>query len=133
MPTPEFPDDGVLWRGWDDDTLRIIDEKNQPVLLFVRDTDPFVWPFLRETFKAMPKNAKFCALMSERCTALYTEIETLPEELKLLGAGSRYHIAILSPRGLTPIATIDPTGGGKPAEIVERIVAFLERVLETWG
>jgi hypothetical protein len=133
MATPEFPDDGVLWRGWDDETFRIIDEKKQPILLFVRDTDPFVWPFLRETFKAMPKNAKFCVLMNERCTALYTEIETLPEELKQLGAGSRYHIAILSPYGLTPIVTVDPTGGGKPAEIVERIVVLLERVLEAWG
>jgi hypothetical protein len=132
MPTPEFPDDGVLWRGWDDETLRIIHEKQQPVLLFVKDTDPLVWPFLRETFKAMPKNAKLRALMHERCTALYVEVETLPEELKLLGAGTRYHIAILSPSGLTPMVTIDPTGGGKPAEIVERIAVVLERVLEAW-
>ncbi|MGO9397129.1 MAG: hypothetical protein ACLP19_04690 [Xanthobacteraceae bacterium] len=132
IPTPEFPAAGVLWRGWDDETLRIIDEKHQPVLLFVRDTDPLVWPFLRETFHAMPKNAKLCALVHERCTALYTEVETLPEELKLLGAGTRYHIAILSPYGLTPIVTIDPTGGGRPAEIVERIVALLERMLEAW-
>ena len=54
----DFPDKGILWRGWDDDTLRIIQEKNRPVLLFVADTDPFVWPFLREIFKAMPANAR---------------------------------------------------------------------------
>jgi len=42
----EFPDKGILWRDWNDDTLRIIQEKNRPVLLFVADPDPFVWPFL---------------------------------------------------------------------------------------
>jgi hypothetical protein len=38
----EFPDKGILWRDWNDDTLRIIQEKNRPVLLFVADPDPFV-------------------------------------------------------------------------------------------
>ncbi|MGD0024989.1 MAG: hypothetical protein ABSC37_10265 [Xanthobacteraceae bacterium] len=131
MPTPEFPDEGILWRGWNDETLRIINEKQNPVLLFVVSADPAVWPFLREIFKEMPKNAKLRDLLHEHCTALYTEAETLPEELKALGAGSRYYIAILSPYGLTPLITIDPTGG-KPAEIVERIVVLLQRVLEAW-
>jgi len=131
MSTPEFPDRGILWRGWDEETLRIIDEKQQPVLLFVADTDPFVWPFLRETFKEMPNNAKLRDLLHARCPALYLEVGKLPEELKQLGAGSRYHIAILSPYGLTPLVTIDPAGG-KPAEIVERITLILERILENW-
>ena len=131
MSTPEFPDQGILWRGWEDETLRIINDKQQPILLFVRDVDPLIWPFLRETFKAMPKSAKLRDLLHERCVALYLEAEKLPEELQLLGAGSRYHIAILSPYGLTPLVTIDPKGG-KPAEVVERIVLVLERVLENW-
>ena len=131
MSTPEFPDRGILWRGWEDETLRIIDEKQQPVLLFIRDADPFVWPFLRETFKAMPKNAKLRDLLNTHCLALYLDAEKLPEELKLLGAGSRYHIAILSPYGLTPLVTFDPIGGN-PAEIVERITLTLERILENW-
>jgi hypothetical protein len=131
MTTPEFPDEGILWRGWNDDTLSIINEKQNPVLLFVRNTDPFVWPLLRDTFKEMPKSTKLRDLLHERCVAMYTEMETLPEELKVLGAGSRYNIAILSPAGLTPLITIDPTGG-KPAETVERIAVVLERILETW-
>jgi hypothetical protein len=129
--SPEFPDRGILWRGWEDETLRIINEKQQPVLLFVADTDPFVWPFLRETFKAMPNNIKLRDLLHARCLALYIEADKFPEELKLLGAGSRCHIAILSPYGLTPLMTIDPMGG-KPTEIVERIVLVLERILENW-
>lgn len=131
MAEPGFPDDGILWRGWNDDTLRIIHERPNPVLLFVRNTDPAVWPFLRETFREMPKNAKLRELLHERCTALYTEAETLPHELKALGAGDRYDIAILSPYGLTPLVTIDPTGG-KPGEIVERIAVLLERLCEAW-
>jgi hypothetical protein len=131
MPTSEFPDKGILWRVWDDETQRIINEKQQPVLLFVRNADPVVWPFLRELFKAMPKNDKLRTLLHDRCIALYTEVETLPEELKLLGAGSRYHVAILSPYGLTPMITIDVVSGNS-AEIVDRIVVLLERVLEEW-
>lgn len=52
MPKPEFPDEGILWRGWNDETLRIINEKQNPVLLFVVNADPVVWPFLREIFKS---------------------------------------------------------------------------------
>ena len=131
MPTPEFPDRGILWLRWNDDTPRIINEKQLPVLLFVANPDPPVWPFLRETFKELPKNAKLRDLLHERCPALYIEAKELPEELKLLGAGSRYNIAILSPSGLTPLITIDPLAG-TPAEIVDRIVAILERVLAAW-
>ena len=131
MPIPEFPDRGILWLVWNDETLRIINEKQNPVLLFVRDTDPIVWPFLRDLFKELPKNVKLRDLLHERCIALYTEVETLPEEQKALGAGSRYHVAILSPAGLTPLFTIDPKGG-KPAEIAEHIAVALERILQAW-
>jgi hypothetical protein len=131
MATPEFPDRGILWLLWNDETQRVIAEKQNPVLLFVRDTDPLVWPFLRELFKEMPKNDRLRTLLHERCCPLYTEVETLTEALKALGAGSRYHLAILSPNGLTPMITIDPAGG-KPAEIVAHIVGLLERVLAAW-
>jgi hypothetical protein len=63
---------------------------------------------------------------------LYIETDALPEELKELGAGSRYHIAILSPYGLTTIVTIDPVSG-KPAEVVNEIVLILEQLLTVWG
>ena len=63
--------------------------------------------------------------------ALYIEADAVPEELKALGAGSGYHIAVLSPYGLTPLVTIDPVGGN-PSEVVNEIVVILERLLEMW-
>ena len=52
------PDEGILWRGWDEATLGFIAEKSRPVFLFVADRDPTIAPFLRELFRAMPRNAK---------------------------------------------------------------------------
>jgi hypothetical protein len=127
----EFPDKGILWRGWDDATLGIINEKQRPVLLFVADPDPVVWPFLRDIFKEMPANARLRTLLHESYLALYLEANALPEDLEALGAGSRYHIAILSPSGLTPMITIDPMGG-TPVEVVNEIVSILERLLAVW-
>jgi hypothetical protein len=103
----EFPDKGILWRGWSDDTLRIIREKNRPVLLFVADADPFVWPFLREIFKAMPANAKLRDLLSDFYPAMFIEADSIPPDLKAFGAGSYFHIAVLSPYGLTPLVKIE--------------------------
>src|SRR5712692_7851144 len=103
----DFPDQGILWRGWDDETLRIIADKQRPVLLFVADPDPFVWPFLREIFKAMPANARLRDLLSDFYLAMYIEADSIPPDLKALGAGSNYHIAVLSPHGLTPMVTIE--------------------------
>jgi hypothetical protein len=48
-----------------------------------------------------------------------------------VGAGSRYHIAILSPFGLTPMITIDAVRGN-PARVVDEIVSVLERLLDAW-
>jgi len=131
MPAPELPDDGILWRGWSDETLRLIAERDKPVLLFVANPEPTVWPFLRETFKAMPKNAKLRQLLHDGCPALFLKADELPEELSSLGAGSRYQIAILSPSGLTPMVTVDPVSGN-PDAVVDEIAAVLERVLKTW-
>ena len=75
MTEKEFPDKGILWRGWNDDTLRIIQEKNRPVLLFVADTDPFVWPFLREIFKAMPANARLRQLLNDFYPAMFIKAD----------------------------------------------------------
>jgi hypothetical protein len=131
VTAPEFPVDGILWRGWDDETLRIINERDKPVLLFVANPDPMVWPFLREIFKAMPKNEKLRQLLHDGCPALFIKAADLPEQLTMLGAGSRYQIAILSPYGLTPLAAIDPMAG-KPVDVVDQIVAVLERILAAW-
>lgn len=130
-PTAEFPEQGILWRGWNEETLGIIAEKNWPVLLFVADPDPVVWPFLREIFKAMPANARLRALLSESFPALFIKADEVPEELKDLGAGSRYHIAVLSPSGLTPLVTVNPVNGD-PAAVVSEIVRILERLADAW-
>ena len=131
VTVPEFPDDGIQWRGWDDDTLRLIAERDKPVLLFVANSDPSVWPFLRETFKAMPKNDKLRQLLHDGCPALFLKADELPGELSSLGAGGRYNIAVLSPSGLTPMVTIDPIAGN-PADVVDHIVAVLERIMAAW-
>jgi len=118
------------WRGWGDETLRIIQEKNRPVLLFVADTDPFVRPFLREIFKAMPANARLRQLLNDVYPALFIEADSVPPDLKALGAGSNYHVAVLSPCGLTPIVTIEVQRG--PEEVVSAIVEILERLVDVW-
>ena len=59
---------------------------------------------------------------------MFIEVDSIPPDLKALGAGSNYHIAVLSPHGLTPMVTIDPVSG-KPAEVVSRIVLILERII----
>jgi hypothetical protein len=127
----EFPDKGILWRGWDDTTLSIINDKQLPVLLFVADADPLVWPFLREILREMPANARLRSLLHESCPALFIKADELPEELSALGAGSRYHIAILSPHGLTPLVTIDPMRG-TPTAVVDDIALVLERLVAAW-
>jgi hypothetical protein len=131
MSTLEFSEKGILWRGWNDETLGIINQKQKPILLFVADFDPFFWPFLREIFREMPKSTKLRNLLHEFYPALLIKADELPEELKALGAGSSYHIAVLSPSGLTPLVTFDPIKG-KPSGVVSEIVATLERLQETW-
>jgi len=62
---------------------------------------------------------------------LLIKADAMPEELEVLGAGSRYHIAVLSPYGLTPMVVIDPARG-TPADIIGEIVAVLERLIDAW-
>jgi hypothetical protein len=131
MSEREFPDGGILWRGWNKETVAIIKERDKPVLLFVADPDPLAFPFLREIFREMPKNARLRALLHETYVALYIEAAALPEELKLPGAGTDYHLAILSPYGMTPLVVFNVVTG-KPAELVAEIVLVLERLLEAW-
>jgi hypothetical protein len=131
MSAPEFPEQGILWRGWSAETLQIINERRKPVLLFVADLDPTIWPFLREIFKEMPGNAKLRSLLHEVYPALYIKADELPGELEFPGAGSRYHIAVLSPYGLTPMVTFNAVTG-RPAELVAEIAAVLERLQQAW-
>ena len=127
----DFPGEGILWRGWDEASLRFFADKDWPVLVFVADSDPLVWPFLRELFRAMPKNAKLRDLLHEHFPALLIKGDAVPRELAMLGAGSSYHVAVLSPSGFTPMVTIDFVSGN-PDDVVEHIVRILEQLVEAW-
>src|SRR3990170_6735605 len=87
MSASQFPEQGILWRGWSEETLRAIEDKKWPVLLFVADPDPMVWPFLRGIFNEMPANAKLRALLHEFFLALFIKADALPEHLEVLGGG----------------------------------------------
>ena len=54
-------------------------------------------PSIAETLKAIPANARLREWLHELYTPLYIEASALPEDLKAFGAGSRYHVAVLSP------------------------------------
>jgi hypothetical protein len=131
MSEPRFPEQGILWLRWCDETLNAIAARKRPVLVVVADRDPMVSPFLREIFEAMPADARLRALLHESVLPLLIEADGIPVQLEDFGAGTRYHIAILSPYGLTPMATFDPIGRD-PERVVDDIVEALDRVNEGW-
>ncbi|MFI5337209.1 MAG: hypothetical protein ACHQ5A_10525 [Opitutales bacterium] len=124
---PKFPQDGILWHHWNEVTQKKIAERNRPVLLFVTNPDGTILPFLQAVLAAMPRDAKLREMLHDYYIALMIPVGELPEYFRDLGAGSRYHIAILSPAGLTPLATINPVSGN-PAEIVTTITKVLEKL-----
>lgn len=129
---PDFPDKGILWLRWDAATLDFIAEKNRPVFLFVGDSDPVIAPFLRALLRAMPKNAKLRSLLHDQFPALFIEANApVPEELAMLGARETFHVAVLSPAGLTPLWTINPVHGNTE-ELVDWIAQGLERLVGIW-
>jgi hypothetical protein len=130
---PEFksPKDGILWRSYDD-TITILNEKTRPVLAFVMDYDGTRWPFLREILRAMPKNEKLRNLLDGPCVAMLLKADSMPEYMAALGAGRDYHIAILSPAGLTPLEIFNYVTG-KPETLVEKIASDLEAIASLWA
>jgi hypothetical protein len=129
---PHFSESGILWRRWNAATAREIADRGRPLLLFVADPLHPLWLFLRAIFAAMPANARLRALLDGEFLGLYLEASEIPEEIGVFGAGSRYHIAILSPHGFNALVTFDPVAGD-PARLVGEIVLVLERLLETYG
>lgn len=131
---PRFPEDGILWRRWNEATLREIAEKDRPVVLFTPPGDPlsYAWPFARAVFAALPANARLRDLLRDEFLALYVESGELPEELSAFGAGSAYCLAILSPSGLTPLVTFE-IATGDPTRLVSELVLVLERLLASWS
>ena len=131
MSAVPFPDKGILWRGLNDDTRAEIAQRKQPVLLFVLDRHPAVWPRLKQILEGLPANAKLRELLRRSFPALVIEADDLPEELKAFGAGTSYQIAVLSPSGLTPMVTIDPMKG-TAGDVISEIVCILERLVSVW-
>lgn len=63
--------------------------------------------------------------------APYLEAGAIPLLLADFGAGTRYHIAILSPDGLTPMVVFEPMRGDAAA-IAAEIAAVFEQLLSAW-
>ena len=131
----EFPDSGILWRGWNEETLRLIGQRERAGLLFVADPDPLVWPFLRETFKAMPGNARLRELLHEFYTPLYIEARALPDDLpsligsrlRRLGVGEELigaELAAMTPVVVAP--TVDRSVMGTVVDFAKNIPYCLE-------
>lgn len=119
-------EDGILWRSFED-TKQLLEERTRPVLMFVKDHGPRDWPFLREILRAMPRNDKLRGLLNGPCVPMLLEADALPEYMATLGAGHSYHIAVLSPAGLTTMARFDHTTGD-PNALVSVIAGVLERL-----
>ena len=75
-------------------------------------------------------NARLRELLREFYTPLFIEAHALPDDLKALGAGSRYHVAVLSPYGLTPMVWVNVLR--PPDEVIAAIVDTLERMQDAW-
>ena len=135
MVTPpeltDFPNAGIVWKKWNAETEAELAKRERPILLFVADPDPMVFPFLRGIFNAMPANARLRELLHDEFPGLYVEADAIPAALADFGAGRQYHIAVLSPYGLNPLVVFDPLRGDATAVVAE-IVAVLERLLPAW-
>ena len=131
MPEFEFPKEGILWRSYED-TIILLNERTRPVLAFVLDYDGTCWPFLREILRAMPKNEKLRHLLGGPCAAMLIKADSMPEYMAALGAGSDYHIAILSPAGLTAMEIFNYETSN-PEALVEKIAGRLEVIAPLWA
>ena len=131
MSKPSFPDDGIVWHSWCEETLKLIAARDRPVLLVVLDPDPTVGPFVRGLMEAAPKHARLRELLHKDYMGLFVPVDALPQELSLFGAGGHYHVGILSPVGFNPMMTFPVQTCGS-TEVLEQIVVALERLLETW-
>jgi len=123
--------DGIVWRTYEQ-TLELLREKRRPVFAFVLDDDGTRWPFLREIFKTLPEHAELRDVLNGPCLPLLLKADALPPYLKELGAGQSYHIAILSPAGLTPLAIFDHVTGD-PKSLATNIADCLEKVSRLWS
>lgn len=131
MTKIEGLDEGIVWRSFED-TAALMDERTRPVLAFVLDTDGTRWPFLREILRAMPKNARLRELLAGPCAAMLVRADAIHSELAMLGAGSAYHVAVLSPSGFTPMVTFNHMTS-KPDALVDEIARVLDKLAPNWA
>lgn len=131
MPEFKSTPEGIIWRSYDD-TINLLREKSRPVLAFVLDHDGTRWPFLREILRVMPTSVKLCTLLNGPCAAMLLQADSIPQSMTALGAGDAYHIAVLSPAGLTTMLTFDYVTGN-PATLVEEIAIALEKLAPIWA
>ena len=122
---------GIVWRSFED-TKHLLEERRRPVLAFVKDHGPRDWPFLREILRAMPGNEMLRTLLAGPCLPMLLEADALPEYMATLGAGDSYHIAVLSPAGLTTMARFDHITGD-PDALVRDIAGVLERLAPVYA
>jgi len=80
----------------------------------------------------MPKNEKLRNLLDGPCAAMLLQADSMPEYMAALGAGRDYHIAILAPTGLTPMATFNYVTG-QPEALVEEIARAVEAIAPLWA
>ena len=123
--------DGILWYGYDG-AIALLKDRARPVLMLVMDEDGTRWPFLRELLKALPENKKLCGLLDGPCVALLLKADALPGYLAALGAGSAYHVAVLSPAGFTPLVIFDYVTGN-PTALAAEIADGLEKIAPHWA
>ena len=79
----------------------------------------------------MTKNEKLRSLLNGPCAAMLLEVDSMPEYMGDPGAGSDYHIAILSPAGLTAMRIFNYVAG-EPEALVEKTASALEAIAPLW-
>jgi hypothetical protein len=123
---------GIVWLRWESASLDFIAEQGRPVFLFVGDLDPAVAPYLQALLRALPKNEKIRRLLGHEFPALFIESNAaVPEELAAFGAGDAFHVALLSPAGLTPLFTFNYVNDNAD-ELAGTIGDALERLAGIW-
>lgn len=124
----------INWFDWNEETQKEIAKRGKPVLLFIYEPEEvpgIMHPFCRELLYNIESNQRLAELLNTDFIGLKINSDKIPEYMSLLGAGNAYYLAILSPAGLTPMATLDIITG-KPEEIVGTLVKAFETLKSTW-
>jgi hypothetical protein len=121
---------GIHWLQWNDETLDVFARQRRPIVVLVDDRDQAVAARVGALRAAMSEHGQLCALMADHFHGVFVDADAIPEHLAWLDAGTAFHLAVLSPIGWTPIATIDLTHDdtGVLVELVAQTLAALEGI-----